>query len=101
MQFDSTSCPLTGQWTWTITANGLQAQSKPMQAILRRMNLIDEFEIVMFGDEVRLDLCPCAHLGTATARTAAWFIIHKRKSATVHIFWLSSITRHTGTPACR
>lgn len=31
----------------------MQAQSKPMQAILKRMNLADEFDLVIFGDEVR------------------------------------------------
>jgi hypothetical protein len=30
-----------------------KAQSKPMLAILKRMNTADEFEIVFFGDEVR------------------------------------------------
>jgi hypothetical protein len=36
----------------------MQAQSKPMQAILKRMNLADEFDIVIFGDEV---CSPCMH----------------------------------------
>lgn len=36
----------------------VQAQSKPMQAILKRMNLADEFDIVIFGDEVRWPAAP-------------------------------------------
>jgi hypothetical protein len=34
-------------------AMNVQAQSKPMQAILTRMNAVQDFEIVIFGDEVR------------------------------------------------
>jgi hypothetical protein len=50
-----------GQWhvqtNSTITleneAMDVQAQCKPMQAILKRMNAAQDFEIVIFGDEVR------------------------------------------------
>jgi hypothetical protein len=34
-------------------AMDVQAQSKPMQALLKRMNAVQDFEFVIFGDEVR------------------------------------------------
>lgn len=61
---------VTGLGMHTYTGHSLQAISKPMQAILRRMNLIDEFEIVMFGDEVRSGLPTHSHAVTVLPRTA-------------------------------
>lgn len=72
-----------------------------MQAILRRMNLIDEFEIVMFGDEVRFDSRPRAHFRTTTARTATSFKTYKRNSTTLPMYFfahlpVSQVHRHAG-----
>lgn len=94
---------VTGHGMHTYTGHSLQAISKPMQAILRRMNLIDEFEIVMFGDEVRSHTLTCSDsVASDSLRKSCAACVYKLyRSIDVHVLLnLRSPVGHT-EPTCR